>query len=169
VGAALLASGSLAYMLGLRINTSSSVPAGLWRETAIHRPLERGDIVAVCPGLSEAFRLAKARGYLGSGWCGEAHDEVIFKPIAAVPGDDVEVSSSAIVVNGTPLPHSARLEADSSGRPLPVLPSGLRVVGQGSVWLLSQSNAQSFDSRYFGAVETRQIRGLLEPVLVWDE
>jgi conjugative transfer signal peptidase TraF len=161
--AAMLAVGwGTLWVWGMRLNTSASIPLGLWRERALDRPIQRGDVVAICPEASATFRLAKSRGYLENGWCA-GRLEVMFKPVAAIAGDVVVVNPMGITVNGLPIAHSAALPADSELRPLPAPPPGVYVVGPAEVWLISDWNEHSFDSRYFGAIATRNIRGLLKP------
>jgi conjugative transfer signal peptidase TraF len=158
----LAASWGALWVWGMRLNTSASIPTGLWREQAINRPIQRGDVVAICPEASAIFRLAKSRGYLENGWCA-GRLEVMFKPVAAIAGDVVVVNLTGITVNGVTIAHSAALPADSQRRPLPAQPPGVYVVGPAEAWLISDWNEHSFDSRYFGAIATRNIRGLLKP------
>jgi conjugative transfer signal peptidase TraF len=162
VAAVLAASWGALWVGGMRLNTSASIPTGLWRERPMSRPVQRGDLVAICPEASRIFNLAKSRGYLENGWCA-GRLEVMFKPVAAVAGDVVVVNSTGITVNGLPIAHSAALPTDSERRPLPAQPPGVYVVGPAEVWLISDWNEHSFDSRYFGAIATRHIRGLLKP------
>ena len=42
-------------------------------------------------------------------------------------------------------------------------------VALGTVWLMSDSNPESFDSRYFGAVEASRIEGVATPLMLWDD
>lgn len=167
LSAGLVICGVAAWGFGLRINMSSSVPVGLWRQTSIDRPLRQGDIVAVCPDTSAPFRLAKERGYFSSGWCGKSRDELLFKPVAAVVGDQVKVDNEGIQVNGVRVGNTAPLPADSRGRALPAVARGTYPVEPGFIWLVSP-NAQSFDSRYFGAVRVSQMRGKLTPLWTWS-
>jgi conjugative transfer signal peptidase TraF len=154
---------ALLWCTGLRLNTSASVPVGLWQETSVNRALHRGDTVSMCPDDSAVIRLAKARGYLKGGWCA-GHSEILFKPVAAVAGDVVDVDSMGIRVNGTSVPKSAPLAADEEGRRLPAVASGRYVVGEGELWLVSATNDHSFDSRYFGPIRLSAVRGLLSPL-----
>ena len=167
VGAGFLASWAFAWGVGLRINTSSSVPVGLWRESTLHRDIKRGDVVAVCPEDTEVFRTARARGYLSAGWCDGNLDEVMFKPVAAVAGDVVTVSAQGIAVNGVPIQHAAALKVDTLGQPLSAIEAGTYIVGVGTIWLISDYNARSFDSRYFGSIRIAHVRGVVTPLAVF--
>ena len=66
---ALIGLGCAAYLAGFRINTTNSMPEGLWLVTSLApASLHRGQIVTLCLP-EEAGRLAQERGYIGSGTC----------------------------------------------------------------------------------------------------
>lgn len=145
--------------LGIRINTSPSLPLGLYiatREAATN-------LIEFCP--AEPFAtLAISRGYRDPGTC---HDDAapLLKPIVAEPGDIVDLSAHGIEVNGKLLLDTAPLRNDTKGRPLRPWAFGRYVVQAGTVWVASSYNRRSFDSRYFGPVPTRSIREYLRPLL----
>ena len=87
------------------------------------------------------------------------------KPIVAVAGDIVEVSSRGVAVDGRLLPNSAARPFDTKSRPLQHWPFGTYRVAPGTVWVISSFNARSFDSRYFGPVPIASIRCHLRPLL----
>ncbi|MGB9024486.1 MAG: conjugative transfer signal peptidase TraF [Rhodomicrobium sp.] len=163
--AALMLSVSCARHLGLRLNTTSSLPMGLWRLTSLLRPPARGEIVSLCPPPTALFLEAKARFYLGAGSC-PGGLEPMLKPVAGLPGDHVEATEAGISVNGTLLANSKPLAADLSGRPLTPLASGSFQLPEGSILLVSSFNPQSFDSRYFGPLPISAVQSLAHPVLV---
>jgi conjugative transfer signal peptidase TraF len=163
IAGALAVGWALIWCTGLRLNTSASVPVGVWRETSVNRAIHRGDTVSMCPDDSAVIRLAKARGYLNGGWC-PGNSEILFKPVAAIAGDVIDIDSTGIHVNGTSVPKSAALAADGKGRQLPAVASGRYVVGEGELWLVSATNDHSFDSRYFGPIRLSAVRGLLSPL-----
>lgn len=90
----------------------------------------------------------------------------LFKPIVAMPGDIVQVASEGIRVNGKMLINSQSQTIDQHGRPMTPMQEGLYKVEQGTVWLVSQHNPKSFDSRYFGPVPIGHIAGTMQPVWV---
>jgi conjugative transfer signal peptidase TraF len=90
----------------------------------------------------------------------------LLKPVVALPGDEVLIGAQ-VRVNGTPIAGSARLARDGQGRPLPRPPDG--PVPEGYVWVVSSHHAGSFDSRYFGAIATRQIEGVMQPLWLWRD
>jgi conjugative transfer signal peptidase TraF len=151
----------IAFGVGnIRINTSPSLPVGLYRITADqHAPL-----VEFCPTEPYAS-VAATRGYRGSGSCPDG-GEPLMKPVVANTGDEVTLSSDGIAVNGTLLRNTAPRPADTRGRPMMSWAFGRHVVGTGEVWVASSYNARSFDSRYFGPVRTADIRCRLKPFIV---
>ena len=157
----------MAGALGLRINSSDSVPLGLWREEpVVSGALTRGTVVAVCPPAAPIFAMAHDRHYLSKGWCPSGL-EVMFKPIAAAAGDVVVVDSQGVSVNGGLLLRSAPLKADAAGRALPAWPAGTYRVPSGYVWTVSSYSPRSFDSRYFGPLPVSQVRGVVQPLWLW--
>jgi conjugative transfer signal peptidase TraF len=87
------------------------------------------------------------------------------KPVVAIPGDTVNVSERGIAVNGKLLPNTAAKTKDSQGRPMTPWPFGTYRVAPGVIWVASSYNPWSFDSRYFGPIPVRIIRGRLKPLL----
>ena len=149
---------------GLRVNTSRSVPRGLYRMQDVAPT--RGALVAVCLR-PEIARFGRARGYLGPGDCPDGIQAVI-KQVIALPGDTVEVTPAEIRVNGDPLPRSATFAEDSAGRPLPHVAWGRHRVAPVQVWLLGPGDPRSWDSRYFGPLSLAHIRATMAPVVTLD-
>jgi conjugative transfer signal peptidase TraF len=145
-------------LIGLRFNLTRSLPIGVYVVT--HR--SQADLVEFCPE-GNASLLSVARSYRFSGVCPD-HAAPLLKPIAARPGDVVEVSRKGIAVNGSLLPNSTPQETDSAGRRLAAWPSGTYRVNTGTVWVVSSYNAHSFDSRYYGPISTASIRNYLAPL-----
>ena len=149
----------LSGSLGLRINTSPSLPMGLYITTAD----PNANLVEFCP-VEPFATLSRARGYRAPGACGDGAGPLL-KPIVAKVGDVVEVSALGISVNGTLLHNTAPLSADTKGRHLDAWPSGHNVVAPGTIWVASSYHPGSFDSRYFGPVATAAIHHRLKAFL----
>lgn len=144
---------------GLRINTSPSLPVGLYITTAN----VRANLVEFCP--AEPFAsLSITRGYRDRGACSDGAAPLL-KPVVASAGDVVELSARGISVNGVLLPNTAPLSRDSKGRPLTAWAFGRYVVAPGTVWVASSYHPRSFDSRYFGPLSTGAIRHRVKPFL----
>ncbi|MBV9152346.1 MAG: conjugative transfer signal peptidase TraF [Alphaproteobacteria bacterium] len=151
---------------GYRINTTSSMPRGVWRVASAPARLARGMIVIACQPAGAIAQTALRRGYVDPGTCASGL-EPLLKPIAAVAGDVVQITAMGILVNGFLLPRSTGLLHDSAGRSLQPAPPGKYEVGPRQVWLVAPM-AASFDSRYFGAVPVSAIQGIARPVWVFE-
>lgn len=137
--------------LGVRINTSPSLPLGLYLVTQEGN----ANLVEFCP--SEPFAaFSLIRGYRTPGTCGDGGAPLL-KPIVAKAGDVVELSSRGISVNGELLVNTIPLTKDTKGRPLKSWQFGSFDVAPGTVWVASSYDSRSFDSRYFGPVSTSAI------------
>ena len=145
--------------LGLRFNPSPSLPLGIYITT------DRPDVTLVefCPAQPFA-RLAAERGYREKGTCPDGAAPLL-KPVAAKPGDIVDLSPRGIAVNGKLLPNTAPLRRDTKGRPLVPWNFGRRMVEPGTIWAASTYNRRSYDSRYFGPVNVASIRAQVRPLL----
>lgn len=134
-------------------NDSDSMNPGYYLRVPI-RSLHRGDIVEAC--LPPAQRaLAAARKYLTAGPC--RGQQALVKEIAAVPGDLVTVRAHSVCVNGRKLAGSMRWQHDRFSRAsIPAIPTGNYKIRPGFAWLETPRDV-SWDSRYFGPVESRYI------------
>jgi conjugative transfer signal peptidase TraF len=149
----------LCDFLGLRFNTSPSLPVGLYIVIAD----SNANLVEFCP--AEPFAsLAIVRGYREPGSC-QDRAAPLLKPVIARSGDVVELSARGMSVNGVLLHNTAPLSKDTKGRPLTAWPFGRYVVAPETIWVASSYHPRSFDSRYFGPVSTAAIRERLNPLL----
>jgi len=145
--------------LGIRFNSSPSLPVGLYIITSD----ERANLVEFCPG--EPFAsLSIARGYRDQGVCADGAAPLL-KPVVAGAGDVVDLSGHGISVNGQLLSNTAPLSKDSKGRELHPWHFGRYAVASETIWVASSYHPRSFDSRYFGPVPTSAIRHRLKPLL----
>ncbi len=165
-GAAIVLGLMTAEHAGYRVNTSASMPIGLWRVSTPPAQLLRGMIVVYCLKDGPVAKMALERQYLSPGRC-PGGIEPILKPIVAIGGDVVTVTTAGIYVDGSELLHSTPLSQDTAGRPLSGAPPGEYHVSGDEVWLLSPYSNLSFDSRYYGAARITNITGVAEPVLTW--
>lgn len=154
VACALIVSG----LTGLRLNTSPSVPIGLYVITSS----SRATLVQFCPDGPHA-KLSKNRGYRPRGSCPDGAAPLL-KQVVAREGDAIDFSASGIAVGGRLLPHTAPVQRDSKGRGLDHWPFGTYSVAPGTVWVASTRNPLSFDSRYFGPVDLKNVAHGLRPL-----
>ncbi len=152
------------YVTGVRCNVTPSMPLGLWRVQAIKGAVQRGEVVTLCLA-SEAAALGRERDYLTGGEC-PGDVELLIKTVAAVPGDQVEVSTDGIAVDGIAIARSQALPHDDRGRELHAVASGIYRVGPDQVWVISGFDLRSYDSRYFGPVPIANLRGQARPLFI---
>jgi conjugative transfer signal peptidase TraF len=119
-GAAILALGALACASGARINSTQSIPVGLYWLSS--EPVEKGAYVMFCPPPIGVFEEARARGYLGAGFCPGGYG-YLMKRVLAAKDDAVTITDEGVRVNGELLPHSAPIQADRN-RPAAAALSG---------------------------------------------
>jgi conjugative transfer signal peptidase TraF len=152
-----------AQVSGIRINITESAPRGIWIMDKSQK-LERGSLVAVCPPSAPIVRAMAERSILSPGDCIGTDVQSLLKPVGAVSGDSVVIREGmSVLVNGNELPNTAASDK------LPSWPAGTYQVEPGYVWLFSTYSDRSFDSRYFGPVPIRNIRGVTMPLLVDGE
>jgi len=150
----------VASALGIRVNSSPSLPVGLYQVTSG----PGATLVEFCP--AEPFAsIANTRGYRQPGACPDGGTPLM-KPVVAHVGDSVQVSARGLSVNGKTIPNSAPLLKDTAGRPLAPWPFGIYAVQPGTVWVVSDYHPRSFDSRYFGPISEALIRNRLRSLLV---
>ena len=133
-------------------NASASAPIGLY-EVQSQATYARGELVLVRPP-QWVSAFAAARGYL-------PNTVPMLKRIAAENEDTVCRDDDAITINGRVVAHA--LSADRAGRTLPIW-SGCHKLGEGEIFLLMDGVSASFDSRYFGSVQTTAIVGKAVPL-----
>jgi conjugative transfer signal peptidase TraF len=115
---------------GIRINTSYSLPMGIYVRTSD----PRAGLIEFCPEGRFAAE-SSARGYRTPGFYPDGAVPLL-KPVVAQPGDTVEMSAAGIAVNGRLLAQTAPVAKDRRGRllnlmlrastPSPKAPSGWR-------------------------------------------
>ncbi len=148
-----------AAITGARINTSYSLPLGIYVRTDD----SHSELIEFCPVQPFAGE-SRERGYRTRGSACPDGAVPILKPVVAVAGDQVVLSADGIHVNGRLLPKTAPLLRDGAGRSLHPWPFGSYLVEKGTVWVASTYNRGSYDSRYMGPIKTAQIRARLRPL-----
>lgn len=156
----------LIYWSGWRVQLTESEPMGLYRLHALQagEVIQRGTEVEFCPPASVT---PAAFPFYMPGDC-PAGGMAMMKTVAGVPGDRVEVNMRGVWVNGHPLPYSGQL-VRSTAYPWVQLPHqlGSFTLGLGQYWMYGRGArpplaAQSFDSRYWGPIQRRQIRRVVD-------
>ena len=163
-GAGLLLLGVACYAVGARINTTRSIPVGLYWTSS--KAVEKSDYVLFCPPPLGVFDIAKERGYIAAGFC-PGNYGYMMKRVLAAKNDAVTIADEGVRVNGKLLPFSALITADKGGQPLPRYQANSYTLGDYQVLLMTDVNPRSFDSRYFGPINRSQIKTVISPVITW--
>src|SRR5438552_5174896 len=144
---------------GIRVNFTSSLERGFY--VVSQRP--SANLVEFCPE-GDAASISLQRGYRTPGGTCPDGGSPLMKPIAALAGDRVEVTTNGIRVNGKLIPNSAAHFTDHRGRTLDPWPNGEYIVATGTLWVISDFNSWSFDSRYFGPIHSSIVQHKLRPL-----
>ena len=147
-----------------RINTTKSIPVGFYWMTS--DPVKKGSYVIFCPPETKLFDTAKERGYIGAGFCPGGYGYMM-KRVAAVTDDEVAISADGVHVNGKLLPFSVPRAADKAGRPIPRNEIKRYTLGASELLLMSDVSGTSFDGRYFGPIDRKQVQSVIRPILTW--
>jgi conjugative transfer signal peptidase TraF len=151
----------LLYLIGFRFNYTASMPIGIYLQKSADQ-IKRGDYVFACLPKS-LEELGKSRSYISTGECPGGYTPLV-KEVIAVPGDDVELSDQAIIVNGRS--HVAPVKnLDEAGRAMNPIARGSYPLTDG-YWLYGfHDPIHSWDSRYYGPVSKNNIIGRAIPFL----
>ncbi|MEQ1486258.1 conjugative transfer signal peptidase TraF [Methyloglobulus sp.] len=150
------------FTMGGIINTSSTVPFGLYWK--VDEPLAIGKIVVFCPPNRPEFQEARDRGAIKSGSCPDNFDKMMLK-IAAKYKNTVTINDSGVTVNDALYPQSKPLEQDQEGRTIPKLKLDHYELKENEILLMSDSDNNPFDSRYFGLIDVEQVDSVISPTL----
>jgi conjugative transfer signal peptidase TraF len=112
----LLAVGFVCYAAGLRINTTRSIPIGIYRLSDV--PVGKGEYVIFCPPQTALFDEARERGYIGAGFC-PGNYGYMMKRVLATGNDRVVSTEEGLRINGGLLLSSKPLKTDKAGRMMP--------------------------------------------------
>ncbi|MCY4425864.1 MAG: conjugative transfer signal peptidase TraF [Halieaceae bacterium] len=156
-----------AYCMGFRINTSASLPRGLYRlvENSIS---QRGELAAFCLHRGALNGLISRRGYLPRSRQCPGGFAPLLKRAAGLPGDDYSITAAGVTIDGVLLAGTAQLPCDSRGRALPAPVRNQGRLPPGYYLLLGEA-AASFDSRYLGPISEQQIIGRLRTLWTMPE
>ena len=154
--AALCVPAVVTFPARLVYNPSESVARG-WYRIGSSDVLHVGGIVLVRLPAGVAA-LAAQRGYLPAG-------VPLLKRIGAVAPQLVCVGEAAVRIVGVAV--ASVPAADGVGRPLSPW-AQCRALSEGELFLLSNTHAESFDSRYFGPVDASDVIGRAHPLWTWN-
>ena len=143
---------------GLRLNDSASMPVGFYRV------VRSSNTAAIC--LPEAtLRTAASAGLtLRPGDCPDGKEPILKSVYRATPVTPITFTPSGFIVGNQVLANTAAKLHSKTGVPLDHLPYGTYTAG---LWAISNYNASSFDSRYFGPVPESSIRYFVKPFFLF--
>ncbi|MFA9394685.1 MAG: conjugative transfer signal peptidase TraF [Halodesulfovibrio sp.] len=155
---------SIVHSAGYRINTTRSLPVGVY-QTVSDAP-KHSDLASFCLSPENEYReLAEERNYLGSSSLCPSGQKPLLKKFAGAAGDIIILHPDGIQVNSERHALTIRTH-DSSGRPLPhKLRAG--IIPTGKALMLSTYNPNSFDGRYFGLVDEKNLHKVI-PVFTFN-
>ena len=136
-------------------NPSISEPVGEYMSLPFV-PYHKGDLVLTCISNNNYKHIFNELGMKDEvGSCGNGLPHLI-KRIAATEGDEVEVTSQGILINGVLVPKSKQFR-QGRGVDLYPLPVGYKhKLAQNEFFMLG-NDTHSLDSRYFGIVNKKDV------------
>jgi conjugative transfer signal peptidase TraF len=155
--------GCLLYAIGIRLNLSSSLPLGVWKIDKSFSHIEKGDHVWFTP-TKEIAKFALQRDYLERNNQVENNCVPLLKIVYGLPGDTYTFHDDFIRINNVPVEKAKRRRTDSKGRPMPQISNG--IVRPNHLFVLTL-NTHSFDSRYYGTIPIKNVKGTAIPILTW--
>lgn len=148
------------FVWDIGYNTSQSMPRGFYYK--VHSStIHRGDTVAACLTWRWS-RIGLERHYLQAGRCVGGAAPVL-KRVIAIPGDVVSVTKKGMLVNSVYI-NAPLQEYDHQGLKIEYgIQAGVQV--SHGYWLYgSGSPKDSWDSRYWGSIQFRQVIGVYKSV-----
>jgi conjugative transfer signal peptidase TraF len=150
----------IAQHSGLRFNDTNSVPIGLYSTASA----DRYKYVAVCLPQQTVETAIRGGIEIAAGDCPDGHRPILKRLYSASAEHPIEFSPHGFRVDGRLLSRTAPKEKSSKGVPLNHFAFGLYTQG---LWVISDYNANSFDSRYFGPIRQEEIRYYAAPVFLF--
>lgn len=143
-------------------NTTGSLPKGIYYNTFKKEP-SLNDIVLFCPPLNDVVHFGYEHKFFKSSYICHGKYQPLMKRIVASENDTVKVTDTAVLINNIPIDNTAYIN---------FLPSNMRTYFQGKLrkneyFLLSNYHKKSFDSRYFGTVNKKNIIKTIKPLFIW--
>lgn len=150
------------YFFDIQINTTSSVPIGIYTLDRNKEKLGNSKTILFCLN-NEYTTIARTRGYLPVGKCKNGLSP-IGKHIVASANDFVETTKEGIYVNGNLLPNTRPMPYD--GNRLKLTYSKIKRILNKDEFLVASLKKDSFDSRYYGIVYRKEILGVLKELVI---
>ena len=131
----------------LILNTTASVPRGLWLK--LDTLPQKGDFVQVPIEAFSSTEWVPPEYFRKNMW---GNNKPFLKKVAGIHGDLIELGDNGVInINGVPFTNSAPRSHDRAGRFLRAFPLPVTLASD-EVWLMSDSPF-GFDSRYLGTAK----------------
>jgi conjugative transfer signal peptidase TraF len=144
---------------GLVLNTSPSVPVGLYRRAAAS-----SKYIGFCLSLDTVHAALRAGLEPGRGDCAGGVAPILKPVVYPSPAHVLIYSERGFTFDGALMSNTAPKALSMAGVPLAHAAFGTYTSG---AWAVSTFNSDSFDSRYFGPVDAAAIRFYATPTLTW--
>ena len=154
------------YQEGYRYNSTESYPIGIYKLNKANKTIVVGKLVLLCPPDTQIFEKANSHRYVADGYCPSGYQSLI-KKIAAKEGDRVVVDKY-VYINGVKQLNSKVYVTDSRGGRLVKPLKKEYILQKDEIFVLSDYNQRSFDSRYFGVVSSKLVQGKIKPIFIID-
>lgn len=144
----------------LHVNFSNSVPVGLYQEV----PEPSGSYAGICLPTETVKQAIHAGLAIDLGSCRDGFEPILKPVLQATRTSPIRYDQGGFSVDGNLLPNTAPKSRSKTGAPLAHARFGIYRSG---LWAISDFNASSFDSRYFGPVDPASIQFHAKPVLTF--
>ena len=151
------------YYLDIWFNITPSIPQGIYRLSKNENEIKNDSIILFCLNNKYA-EIAKDRKYISAGKCRKGLSPIGKHVIASYP-DKVKINNNGIYINGKLVKNTRPLPQDKEGRNL--IHTELCKTLKQDEFIVASSKEDSFDSRYYGIVERKDIEGKLKEILVF--
>lgn len=150
-----------AWVSGYRMNLTPSEPVGLWQVQTRGTPTI-GDYALFCPPVR-----IDQYPFLFKGGC-PGGSMPFLKRLVAGPGALIHETAAGVWINGRKLPDSKPKGKTLGQNPIALHHwQGTMRLSAGEYWTYGSGDpALSFDSRYWGPISVKRIKGLARPVII---
>ena len=151
-------------MNGYILNNTSSYPIGIYKiiKTNFYK---KGTLVSFCAPENDTIEKLVRFGFAPANETCKNGTPVLLKKIVAVENDYIELKDNHIYINSALQPKSKIFLVGSGGNILER--QNNQTIKKGYFWAMSDYNERSYDSRYFGQIPLKNIKGTAVPILLW--
>ncbi len=155
----------LFYIKGYRINLTESYPLGLY-QIVNDKNISNGDMVLFCPPSNKYFKKAYMRGYIEDGLCHSGYWE-LQKKVVGLAGDHIKIDDY-VYINNIKIQNTKIFKLDPQGNDMFFMSDENKnmIVPKGFMFVISDYNELSFDSKYFGVVPISTLIGKIKPIFI---